>query len=86
MEFGLNQSQSILKESAREFFAGECPISEVRRLSATDTAFDPNLWEKLARQGYTGINFAEQFGGAGLGIVELPAFGAPSPPRGGATT
>lgn len=71
MEFGLNESQGILKESAREFFAGECPISEVRRLSATDTAFDPNLWEKLARQGYTGINFAEEFSGVGLGIVEL---------------
>lgn len=71
MEFGLNESQGILQESAREFFAGECPISEVRRMSATDTAFDPNLWGKLAKQGYTGITFAEEFGGVGLGIVEL---------------
>lgn len=71
MEFGLNESQGILQQSARAFFAGECPISEVRRLSATDTAFDPNLWGKLAKQGYTGITFAEQFGGVGLGIVEL---------------
>jgi len=71
MEFGLNESQRILKESAREFFAGECPITEVRRLLATDTAFDPKLWAKLAKQGYTGITFAEEFGGVGLGIVEL---------------
>lgn len=71
MEFGLNESQSILKESAREFFAGECPMTEVRRLLATDTAFDQNLWGKLAKQGYTGITSAEEFGGVGLGIVEL---------------
>ncbi|HET8923051.1 MAG TPA: acyl-CoA dehydrogenase family protein [Candidatus Acidoferrum sp.] len=71
MEFGLNESQEILKESTRQFFAGECPIAEVRRLMETDTAFDPKLWAKLAEQGYTGIIFPEEFGGVGLGIVEL---------------
>jgi alkylation response protein AidB-like acyl-CoA dehydrogenase len=71
MEFGLNESQEILRESARSFFAGECPMSEVRRLMETDTAYDANLWRKLAEQGYTGIIFAEEYGGVGLGKVEL---------------
>jgi len=71
MNFGLNESQEILKESARKFFAGECPISEVRRLMETETAFDANLWAKLAEQGYTGIIFPENVGGIGLGIVEF---------------
>lgn len=71
MQFGLNESQEFLKESAREFFAGECPMAEVRRLLETDTAFDAGLWAKLAKQGYTGIIFPEEFGGVDLGIVEL---------------
>lgn len=71
MEFGLNESQEILKESARKFFAGECAMGEVRRLMETDTGFDANLWRKLAEQGYTGIIFPEQYGGVGLGVVEL---------------
>ena len=71
MELGLNESQEILKESARKFFAGECPSAEVRRLMEKDTAFDANLWAKLAEQGYTGIIFPEEYGGVGLGIVEL---------------
>jgi alkylation response protein AidB-like acyl-CoA dehydrogenase len=71
MNFGLNESQEILKESARKFFAGECPIAEVRRLMETETAFDANLWAKLAEQGYTGIIFPEDVGGVGLGVVEL---------------
>ena len=71
MQFGLNESQEILKESARKFFAGECPMSEVRRLMATDTAFDAGLWTKLSQQGYTGIIFPEEFGGVSLGAVEL---------------
>jgi alkylation response protein AidB-like acyl-CoA dehydrogenase len=71
MEFGLNESQEILKESARKFFAGECPIGVVRQLMEGDTAFDPSLWAKLTEQGYTGIIIPEEFGGVGLGIVEL---------------
>ena len=71
MQFGLNESQEFLRNSARKFFSGECPITDVRRLMATDTAFDANLWAKLAEQGYTGIIFPEEFGGVGLGIVEL---------------
>lgn len=71
MQFGLNESQEFLRDSARKFFAGECPVSEVRRLMETDTAFDVTLWAKLVEQGYTGIIFPEEFGGVGLGIVEL---------------
>jgi alkylation response protein AidB-like acyl-CoA dehydrogenase len=71
MEFGLSESQEILKDSARRFFAGECPMEEVRRLMETDTAYDEKLWAKLAEQGYTGIIFPEEFGGVGLGKVEL---------------
>jgi len=71
MEFGLNESQEILRDSARSFFAGECPTSEVRRLMETDTAYDATLWRKLTEQGYTGIIFPEQYEGVGLGKVEL---------------
>src|SRR5258708_37597998 len=71
MQFGLNESQEILKDSARKFFAGECPMEEVRRLMETDTAYDEGLWTKLAEQGYTGIIFPEEYGGVGLGKVEL---------------
>src|SRR6516225_10126867 len=71
MQFGLNESQEILRDSARSFFAGECPMREVRRLMATDCAYDDSLWRKLTAQGYTGIIFPEEYNGVGLGKVEL---------------
>jgi len=71
MQFGLNENQTILRDSAREFFAGECPIASVRRAAESDTAHDKGLWQKLAAQGYTGIIFDEVYGGVGLGVVEL---------------
>lgn len=71
MQFGLSESQKILKDNARKFFSVECPVSEVRRLMGTDTAYDAALWSKMAEQGFTGIIFPEEFGGLGLGKVEL---------------
>ena len=71
MQFGLSESQQILKDTARKFFAGECPIAAVRKAMETDTAYDAALWTKLAEQGFTGIITPEEFGGMGLGKVEL---------------
>ena len=74
MQFGLSESQQMLKDNARKFFSGECPMDQVRRLMETDTAFDGVLWAKMAEQGYTGIIFPEEYGGVGLGKVELILF------------
>src|SRR5207302_9896692 len=71
MQVGLSESQQILKDTARKFFAGECPIAAVRKAMETDTAYDPDLWSKLAGQGFTGIIIPEEYGGMGLGKVEL---------------
>ena len=71
MQFGLSESQQILKHTAQKFFAGECPTPEVRRLMETATAYDAELWAKMAGQGFTGIILPEEYGGMGLGKVEL---------------
>jgi alkylation response protein AidB-like acyl-CoA dehydrogenase len=71
MQFGLSESQQILKDTARKFFAGECPIAAVRKSTETETAYDPALWTKLAEQGFTGVITPEEYGGMGLGKVEL---------------
>jgi alkylation response protein AidB-like acyl-CoA dehydrogenase len=71
MQFGLNESQEILKQNARQFFAGECPMTYVRHLAENKQPYDPALWSKMAAQGYTGIIFPEKYDGLGLGKVEL---------------
>ncbi len=71
MQFGLSDSQLLLKENTRKFFASECPMASVRRLMETGTAYDPSLWSKMAEQGYLGIIFPEEYDGAGLGKVDL---------------
>lgn len=73
MQFGLSESQQILKNNARKFFAAECPISDVRRISETETAHDEKLWRHMAEQGFLGVVIPEDAGGMGLGMVELAA-------------
>jgi alkylation response protein AidB-like acyl-CoA dehydrogenase len=74
MQFGLSESQQILKHTANKFLAGECAMAEVRRLIDTPTAYDPELWAKLAGQGFLGVTIPEEYGGMGLGAVELILF------------
>ena len=71
MQFGLSESQQILRNNARKFFAAECPIQEVRRVMDTPTAHDPRLWSKMTEQGFAGVIFPEEHGGMGLGKIEL---------------
>lgn len=71
MDFDLSKPQQLLQQSARDFFKQECPAEKVRALMETDTAFDAKLWEGIADQGWTGLLVPEEFGGLGLGTVEL---------------
>jgi alkylation response protein AidB-like acyl-CoA dehydrogenase len=73
MNFGLTETQQTLKNTARKFLAAECPLAEVRKQMETETAFDAALWAKIAEQGWTGIIFPEEYGGFGMGMVEMAA-------------
>src|SRR5580698_9525533 len=73
MQFGLTETQQTLKNTVRKFLAAECPLAEVRRQMETETAFDAALWRKIAEQGWTGIIFPEDYGGFGMGMVEMAA-------------
>jgi alkylation response protein AidB-like acyl-CoA dehydrogenase len=73
MQFGLSESQQILKNNARKFFAAECPMADVRRIMETENAHDDKLWREMAAQGFLGVVYPEEAGGMGLGFVELAA-------------
>jgi alkylation response protein AidB-like acyl-CoA dehydrogenase len=73
MDFDLSKPQKLLQESARAFFARECSPERVRSLMASKTGYDEQLWRGLADQGWTGLIIPEEYGGLGLGLVELAA-------------
>jgi alkylation response protein AidB-like acyl-CoA dehydrogenase len=73
VQFALTETQQTLKNTVRKFLAAECPMTEVRKLMETATAFDPALWRKIAEQGWNGMILPEEYGGFGMGMVEMAA-------------
>jgi alkylation response protein AidB-like acyl-CoA dehydrogenase len=71
MNFGFNEEQELLRNTARKFFENECSSDTVRRLMETPEGISPELWKKLAEQGWLGLIFPEQYDGMGLGLVDL---------------
>jgi len=65
MDFAFSEEQEMLRASAREFLAKECPSSYVRRMMETDGAWDQALWKKLAEMGWTGLGIPDAYGGVG---------------------
>ncbi|MBI2528814.1 MAG: acyl-CoA dehydrogenase family protein [Candidatus Rokubacteria bacterium] len=71
MNFGFSEEQDLLRSTARKFLENECPSEKVRRLMETPEGMEPALWARLAEQGWLGLIYPEEFGGMGLGFVDL---------------
>ena len=71
MDLGLDEQQEMLKNVARDFLEKECPESLVRSMEEDEKGYSPDLWQKMAGQGWMGLTIPEQYGGVGLTICEL---------------
>jgi alkylation response protein AidB-like acyl-CoA dehydrogenase len=70
MDFGFNDEQGAIKETAREMLAKRSPLAKVRE-AAESRSYDDALWKEICELGWPGIAIAEEHGGQGLGMVEL---------------
>ncbi|OMC40316.1 acyl-CoA dehydrogenase [Mycobacterium sp. GA-1841] len=62
-----------LAAAVSELLHDECTEQDVRRVMGSDDGFDRGLWQKLAAQGVTGLLVDGEYGGVGLGALELEA-------------
>ncbi len=74
MNFDYSDDQKFLKGEARKFLEARCPASVVRGVLNDDAkSYDADLWKAVAEMGWLGAAIPEQFGGLGLGKIELCA-------------
>jgi len=74
MDFDFSDDQKFLKTEARKFLDARCPVTVVRGvLDDPAKAYDEGLWKGVAEQGWMGAAIPEEFGGLGLGGIELCA-------------
>jgi alkylation response protein AidB-like acyl-CoA dehydrogenase len=70
MNFEHSDDQREIKRTAKELLAARSPFERVREAAESGT-YDEALWGELRELGWPGIAVAEEYGGQGLGAVEL---------------
>jgi alkylation response protein AidB-like acyl-CoA dehydrogenase len=70
MDFGLTDDQRAIQGTARDLLAERAKPERVREHAESGSS-DEALWHELSQLGWTGIAVAEQYGGQGLGAIEL---------------
>jgi acyl-CoA dehydrogenase len=71
MNFDFSDDQKMLQEQVRRFLTDKCPPKVVRRVLQSDETHAEDVWRGLVEMGLTGAAIPEEFGGLGLGALEL---------------
>ena len=70
MDFGLNVEQKLLKKSVYDFMKKECTV-EFLRAQDEKEAYPYKIYKKMAKLGWFGLPFPEEYGGTGLSAVDF---------------
>ena len=69
----LTEEQQLLQSTAADFARQSLPVSRLRALRETGDGFARDLWREMGNLGWPGMLLPEEYGGLGLGYVELVA-------------
>jgi len=71
MDFSFTEEQDMLRISARDFLAKECPKAKVRELAKDERGYDVQMWHSMAGLGWMGLIFPDEYGGMGASFMDL---------------
>jgi alkylation response protein AidB-like acyl-CoA dehydrogenase len=71
MYFDLTDEQQAIKSTARDFLAARYKSERIRELAESEHGFEQSDWQEMAELGWPGLALPEEWGGQGLGIVDL---------------
>jgi alkylation response protein AidB-like acyl-CoA dehydrogenase len=71
MYFDLTDEQQAIKSTAHDFLAARYKSERIRELAESEHGFEQSDWGEMAELGWPGLALPEEWGGQGLGIVDL---------------
>ena len=72
MNFDFSDDQKLLQEQARKFLTDKCSRKLVRSvLDNNKNQYSKELWQEVVNMGWTSTAIPEEYGGLGLGMLEL---------------
>jgi alkylation response protein AidB-like acyl-CoA dehydrogenase len=69
--FDLTDEQQAIRSTAKGLLAARYKSERIRELAASDSGFEQSDWDEMAELGWPGLALPEEWGGQGLGIVDL---------------
>jgi alkylation response protein AidB-like acyl-CoA dehydrogenase len=74
MDFRFNEEQEELRAMAQSFLEENSGSEQVRKAMESELGYDADTWNQVgAELGWTSVHIPEEYGGLGLGYVELVA-------------
>lgn len=72
MNFDFSDDQKFLRDEARKFLEAQCTMAQVREVLDDDSkSHNEGVWQKIVDMGWLGAAIPEEYGGLGLGMLEL---------------
>jgi len=71
MDITFTEEQEMLRKSARDFLAAECPKTMARELEEDEKGYSPEVWGKMAGLGWMGLAIPEEYDGMGMTFQDL---------------
>jgi len=71
MNFAYSDDQKALSELARKILADKATHERIGAIEKSESGFDQEIWAELAKANLLGACLPEEFGGSGLGMLEL---------------
>ncbi len=71
MNFAYSDDQKALSELARKILADKATHERIGAIERSESGNDAELWGELAKANLLGACLPEEFGGSGLGMIEL---------------
>ncbi len=71
MEFALNETQIMFKNTAQKFFKEKCTISNLKEMEEAEGGHSPELYKHIAELGFLGLIIPEEYGGVGGDLLDL---------------
>lgn len=71
MDVSFSEEQEMLRKTAADFLAAECPKTKVRELEEDEKGHSPQLWKKMAELGWMGLMIPEEYDGMGMTFQDL---------------
>ena len=71
MDFGLNETQELIRSSAAEYLADRSPSDFVRAMAEDEQGYTDDFWREVGELGWLGLIVSEEHGGSGMDMSDM---------------